>query len=84
VQQPDHTLDLRGKACLVPVVTVQTALELLPPGSVLEVVAGSRATARDLEVWARQTGHEVLVSAQDAERGAYLRLRKPPAARTPA
>ncbi len=71
----DAKLDARGLNCPLPVLKTRKALKPLAPGEVLEVVATDPGTVNDLEAFANQTGHELVLSeTRDTEY--YFLIRK--------
>ena len=68
--QQDKTLDCRGSLCPMPVVKTNKALKDLQVGQILEMIATDPGSMPDMEAWARQTRHELLV-AQRLENGTY-------------
>ncbi len=56
----DRTLDARGLSCPMPSVKTALALEQMAPGQVIEVLTDDPVSKRDLPVWARSTGNELL------------------------
>lgn len=60
----------------MPLLKAKQALNRLPVGAVLEVIATDPGSERDFEVFARQSGHALLLSEAGADdRFRYL-LRK--------
>ena len=58
----DETLDARGLNCPLPVLKTKKALKPMEAGKVLEVFSTDPGTVKDLEAFAEQTGHELLLS----------------------
>ncbi|MBP1449276.1 MAG: sulfurtransferase TusA family protein [Thermoproteus sp.] len=56
------TLDVRGKFCPIPVMEASKAINNVPIGGVLEVLATDPAADPDLKAWAKRMGHEVVSS----------------------
>jgi len=72
----DLEIDTRGLTCPLPILRAKKALATLESGAVLKVVSTDRASMRDFEAFARQTGNALL--AQQADGGEfthYLRRR---------
>jgi len=57
---PTQTLDVKGKACPLPVIKTAGAIRALRSGDVLEVLATDPGIESDMPAWARQTGNELL------------------------
>lgn len=53
-------LDARGLNCPMPLLKAKKALNELPPGGLLEVVATDPGSVRDFQVFSQQSGHELL------------------------
>lgn len=72
---PDHTLDVTGLTCPLPVLKANKALRPLPPGATLLVLATDPASAEDFPVFCRETGTELVESSNDGAVYRFL-LRK--------
>ena len=68
--KPDQILDCTGLLCPVPVVKTNKALKELQVGQILEMIATDPGAAPDMEAWARQTRHELLL-AEKQESGKF-------------
>lgn len=55
-------LDVRGKFCPLPVLETAKAINDVPIGGVLEVLATDPAAEPDLIAWAKSTGNEVVAA----------------------
>jgi tRNA 2-thiouridine synthesizing protein A len=71
----DQTLDTRGLNCPLPVLRARKAMQKLPPGAVLQVLATDPGTVRDFRAFCEATGHELLEHAE-REGEFVFRLRK--------
>ena len=69
------TLDVKGLQCPMPLLKAKKALNDLAPGELLRVVATDPGSVKDFEVFSRQSGHELLESADNDGVYCYL-LRK--------
>lgn len=69
---PAHTLDVRGRACPIPVARSAQAIVRVPTGEVLEVLATDPDADLDMRAWASREGHEVVSLENDA---GVLRVR---------
>lgn len=58
--QFDREVDASGLNCPLPILRAKKALSDLPSGQVLRVIATDPGSRRDFEVFAKQTGHELL------------------------
>ena len=60
----DRELDVKGLNCPLPILRTTTALPALSPGQVLHVLATDPGALKDFQAFARQTGNELLSSAE--------------------
>jgi tRNA 2-thiouridine synthesizing protein A len=60
----DKELDARGLNCPLPILRAKKALNELTTGQVLKIVATDPGAIKDFEAFAKQTGNELLSSAQ--------------------
>jgi peroxiredoxin family protein/TusA-related sulfurtransferase len=63
----DDTLDVKGKACPMPVLKTKKGLEALEDGQVLEVLATDKGSKSDIPAWADKTGNKVLEVIEEGE-----------------
>jgi tRNA 2-thiouridine synthesizing protein A len=71
----DVTLDMRGLRCPLPVLRARKAMQRVPAGDVLHVVATDPGTVRDFQAFCAATGHTLVEHAeQDGEFS--FRIRK--------
>ena len=68
------TLDVRDTLCPVPVILAQKAIQEVPVGEVLEILATDAGSVGDIPAWARNTG-QVIVDTSE-EQGVYRFLVK--------
>jgi tRNA 2-thiouridine synthesizing protein A len=68
-------LDVSGLNCPMPLLKAKKALNGMPAGALLRVIATDPASVRDFEVFAQQSGNALLESTQTGNRFEYL-LRK--------
>ena len=71
----EHSLDVRGLRCPLPVLKANKALRSLAPGETLEVLATDPAAEKDFSAFATETGHTLLVSEMQGEALRFV-LRK--------
>ena len=64
---PDRVLDCYGLLCPMPVRKTAEALEQMPPGQVLEVIATDDWFGPDLEAWLRGRPHSLLSLSNSRE-----------------
>ncbi|RMG68513.1 MAG: sulfurtransferase TusA family protein [Calditrichaeota bacterium] len=60
-----QVLDCSGLLCPMPVVKTNKAVQALAVGQVLEMIATDPGSIPDMEAWARQTGHELLLAKEE-------------------
>ena len=57
-------LDARGLNCPLPILKAKKAITALESGQILKIVATDPGSVKDFEAFAKQTGHELLESAE--------------------
>jgi tRNA 2-thiouridine synthesizing protein A len=75
IEEPIELLDVTGLKCPMPLLKAKKALNEMPPGGLLKVLATDPGSERDFETFSRQSGHALLESARDGDIFGYL-LRK--------
>ncbi len=65
-------VDATGLQCPMPLLMAKRALNRLPAGGCLRVLATDQGSVRDFQVFAEQSGHHLLAS--DVEQGLYTHL----------
>ncbi|HEY4492533.1 MAG TPA: sulfurtransferase TusA family protein [Sulfuricaulis sp.] len=70
----DQELDARGLNCPLPILRAKKALNTLTTGQTLLILATDPGSAKDFEVFAKQTGNQLLESK--ALNGEYTFLLK--------
>ena len=58
----DQTLDAKGLNCPLPILRAKKALQTLPPGGTLEILATDPGAVKDFEAFCRTTGNELMES----------------------
>lgn len=66
----DQKLDARGLSCPLPILKTKKALSGMQPGQILEIVATDPGSIKDMEAFSKQTGNELLSTAE--EQGEYI------------
>jgi tRNA 2-thiouridine synthesizing protein A len=66
VETPVQTIDVKGKACPIPVVKTAKVMKELKAGDLLEVLATDPGVDPDMHAWTKQTGNELISIEQDA------------------
>ncbi|HQT32199.1 MAG TPA: sulfurtransferase TusA family protein [Thiobacillus sp.] len=59
-------LDARGLNCPLPILRTKKALGALTSGQVLKVISTDPGSVKDMQAFAKQTGNELLSSAEAA------------------
>ena len=60
----DMELDARGLNCPLPILRAKKSLAAMPSGAVIKVMATDPGAVKDFQAFARQTGNELLSSAE--------------------
>jgi tRNA 2-thiouridine synthesizing protein A len=72
---PGKTLDVRGRACPIPIVELMRVVKTLAGGEEVEVRADDQAFPADVEAWCKKTGNALVRLAKD-ESGHVALVRK--------
>ncbi|ACV37374.1 sulfurtransferase TusA family protein [Accumulibacter sp.] len=72
----DRELDVKGLNCPLPILRTKKALSDMSPGQVLHVLATDPGSLKDFQAFARQTGNELLSSAEVDRVFEYFLKRK--------
>lgn len=70
IPRADQKLDASGLNCPLPLLKAKQALNALESGQVLELVCTDPGSVRDFQVFAEQSGHQLLHTAET--RGTYF------------
>lgn len=70
-----HQLDTSGLLCPLPILKAKKALKDLVDGEILQVISTDASSVEDFPAFAKQTGHTLLESYQEAGKYYFL-LRK--------
>lgn len=62
----NQVLDTRGLNCPLPILRTKKALGTLSSGQVLQVTSTDPGSVKDMQAFARQTGNELLSTAEAA------------------
>ena len=73
----DKILDTKGMSCPLPIIKAKRALDGIPAGGLLEILATDPGSVKDFQSFCRQTGNELVSSTQDGAVYTFLikRLR---------
>ena len=63
----DQMLDTRGLACPLPILKAKKAINGLPVGGTLEVLADDPGAREDFKAFCRTTGHELAEESDEAQ-----------------
>lgn len=72
----DKELDARGLNCPLPILRAKKALAEMQPGQVLRIIATDPGSVKDFAAFAKQTGNELLSSAENNKEFEFYLKRK--------
>jgi tRNA 2-thiouridine synthesizing protein A len=72
----DKELDARGLNCPLPILRAKKALTELQSGQVLHIIATDPGSVKDFAAFAKQTGNELLSSAETNKEFEFFIKRK--------
>ncbi len=72
----DKELDARGLNCPLPILRAKKALTEMQAGQVLRIVATDPGSVKDFAAFAKQTGNELLSSAETNKEFEFFIKRK--------
>jgi tRNA 2-thiouridine synthesizing protein A len=72
----DKELDARGLNCPLPILKTKKTLGELTSGQVLKVVSTDPGSVKDMQAFARQTGNELLSSAEEGKDFVFFLKKK--------
>ena len=72
----DKEVDARGLNCPLPILRAKKALAEIASGQVLRVIATDPGSVKDFLAFARQTGNELLMQGETAERAFEFFLKR--------
>ena len=72
ITESDHTLDVRGLMCPLPLLRLKKSLQTMEHGKVIQVIATDPASVLDFGVFIQQCGHTLL--DQKEESGVFFYL----------
>lgn len=72
----DKELDARGLNCPLPILRAKKTLAELTSGQVLRIVATDPGSVKDFQAFAKQTGNELLSSAENNKEFEFYIKRK--------
>jgi tRNA 2-thiouridine synthesizing protein A len=68
-------LDVKGRACPMPILLIRRKLEVIKSGQVLEVIGDCGPAFDSVQKWAKNAGHEV-VEATKSGNEFNIKIRK--------
>nr|MBS0019721.1 sulfurtransferase TusA family protein [Gammaproteobacteria bacterium] len=71
----DQELDASGLNCPLPILRAKKTLSSMESGKILRIIATDPGSVKDFEAFSKQTGNELLESAEDGGKYMFL-LRK--------
>ncbi|HMW18177.1 MAG TPA: sulfurtransferase TusA family protein [Accumulibacter sp.] len=72
----DRKLDVQGLSCPLPILRTKKALSEMASGEILHVLATDPGSMKDFQAFAKQTGNELLSSAEIRQVFEYYIRRK--------
>jgi tRNA 2-thiouridine synthesizing protein A len=72
----DQTLDAKGLNCPLPILRAKKALQGVPPGGTLEVLATDPGAVKDFQAFCRTTGNELVESSTEGKVYRFILRRK--------
>ena len=72
----DKELDTRGLNCPLPILKAKKALNDMQSGQVLKIVATDPGAVKDFQAFAKQTGNDLLSSAEAQKEFTFFMKRK--------
>jgi tRNA 2-thiouridine synthesizing protein A len=72
----DRELDARGLNCPLPILRAKKTLNEMQSGQVLHLIATDPGSVKDFQAFAKQTGNELLSSAENNKEFEFFIKRK--------
>jgi tRNA 2-thiouridine synthesizing protein A len=72
----DRELDARGLNCPLPILRAKKSLTEMQSGQVLRIIATDPGSVKDFQAFAKQTGNELLSSAENNKEFEFFIKRK--------
>jgi TusA-related sulfurtransferase len=72
----DKTLDCSGLTCPLPLAKTNKAVKEMQAGQILEMIATDANAMLDMEAWAKQTHHELLLAQKQGDGRFRFLIRK--------
>jgi tRNA 2-thiouridine synthesizing protein A len=72
----DRTIDCTGLFCPMPIANAKIEIDTMKSGEVLEIIADDPGFAKDLPVWCKITGNELIeIKNEDGILKGYVRKK---------
>ena len=72
----DQELDTRGLSCPLPILKTKKSLNGLSSGQVLKIVSTDPGSVKDMQAFARQTGHALISSSEENKEFVFYMRKK--------
>lgn len=72
----DAELDARGLNCPLPILRTKKKLSQLSSGQVLKIDATDPGSVKDFQMFAKQTGHQLLSQSAEAKQFTFFMQKK--------
>ena len=72
----NQTLDATGLNCPLPILRAKKALQALPPGGTLEVLATDPGSVKDFQAFCNTTGNELVESSTEGKTYRFVLRRR--------
>ena len=72
----NQTLDAKGLNCPLPILRAKKALQALPPGDTLEVLATDPGSVKDFQAFCNTTGNELVESSTEGKTYRFVLRRR--------
>jgi tRNA 2-thiouridine synthesizing protein A len=73
---PDQVVDAKGLNCPLPILRAKKALQGMPAGATLEVLATDPGAVKDFQAFCRTTGNELVESTTEGKIFRFVIRRK--------
>lgn len=73
---PDRELDVKGLNCPLPILRTKKALAEMQSGQLLRVLATDPGAVKDFQAFAKQTGNDLISSAEKNKEFEFFLKRK--------
>ena len=72
----DRDLDVKGLNCPLPILRTKKSLAEMQSGQVLKIMATDPGSVKDMQAFAKQTGNELLSSAEQGGEFVFFMKKK--------